>query len=260
MHSAKVLHRDIKPGNILLNADCELKLCDFGLSRSLANIEPQILTRYVVTRWYRAPEVLCSCKDYDEKIDVWAIGCILGELHGREPLFPGDDYLQQLELIFSILGSPTEDDLKFVNNPKAVSWIQKSRRYVKVPFSKLFKEINRLAVDFMEKTIVFDPRKRLSVSEALSHPYLASLRDRSLERDCPVPFAFELDNEKNISKEKLRSLMWEEIRYFHPHLPRWGWWERGESGDVLASEFDSISSSSSYSSSSSSAASASRRR
>jgi len=159
IHSAKVIHRDIKPGNLLLNADCELKICDFGLSRGLVDSEKEALTKYVVTRWYRAPEVLCACKEYDTEIDVWSVGCILAELHGREPLFPGEDYISQLELIFSILGSPSEDDLKFITNPRAVNWIQKLKKFPKIPFSRVYSGVNPLAVDLLEKMLVFNPKK-----------------------------------------------------------------------------------------------------
>jgi len=160
IHSAGVIHRDIKPGNLLLNADCELKICDFGLARGIAKTETQLFTTYVVTRWYRAPEVLCACKEYDMKIDVWSVGCILAELHGREPLFPGEDYLSQLELIFSILGTPTEEDLKFITNPRAVNWIQRLKKtFPKIPFSRVYSNVNPLAIDLMEKMLVFNPKK-----------------------------------------------------------------------------------------------------
>jgi len=221
IHTAKVLHRDIKPGNLLLNADCELKICDFGLSRGLVNTEPQVLTKYVVTRWYRAPEVLCACKEYDSKIDVWSVGCILAELHGREPLFPGDDYITQLELIFSILGSPSEEDLKFCTNPRAVAWIQRLKKFPKIPFSRVFNGVSPLAIDLMEKMMVFNPKKRYTIDQALAHPYLKNMRDPNNEKVCKEPFTFAFDNVKTISKDKLRELMWEEIRYFHKELKPW---------------------------------------
>ncbi|RYG52661.1 hypothetical protein EON66_09540, partial [archaeon] len=98
IHSAEVVHRDLKPSNILLNADCSLKICDFGLARGM-NAVDTTLTEYVVTRWYRAPEIMLACQEYSKAIDVWAVGCIFAELLGVKPLFPGDDYIHQLRYV-----------------------------------------------------------------------------------------------------------------------------------------------------------------
>jgi mitogen-activated protein kinase 1/3 len=119
VHSANVIHRDLKPSNLLLNSSCDIKLCDFGLARGVNDEEDYELTEYVVTRHYRAPEVMCCNQHYDHKIDVWSAGCILAELHGREPIFPGDDYLDQMNLIFSVLGTPSDSDMKMITNSKA---------------------------------------------------------------------------------------------------------------------------------------------
>ena len=100
VHSAKVLHRDLKPSNLLLNANCDLKIGDFGLARTTS--ETDFMTEYVVTRWYRAPELLLNCSEYTAAIDVWSVGCILGEIMTREPLFPGKDYVHQLRLITEV--------------------------------------------------------------------------------------------------------------------------------------------------------------
>lgn len=100
IHSANVLHRDLKPSNLLLNANCDLKICDFGLARTTS--ETDFMTEYVVTRWYRAPELLLNCSEYTAAIDVWSVGCILMEIIRREPLFPGKDYVQQLALITQV--------------------------------------------------------------------------------------------------------------------------------------------------------------
>ena len=100
IHSARVLHRDLKPSNLLLNANCDLKICDFGLARTMQ--EADFMTEYVVTRWYRAPELLLNCNDYTAAIDVWSVGCIFMELLNRQPLFPGRDYVQQLQLITEV--------------------------------------------------------------------------------------------------------------------------------------------------------------
>lgn len=114
LHSAEVIHRDLKPSNILINSDCHLKICDFGLARSLASdaLEKDVvLTEEVATRWYRAPEVLLGSQSYAKSADVWSIGCILGELLLGKPLFPGNSTLNQLERILSLTGRPNKVDV-----------------------------------------------------------------------------------------------------------------------------------------------------
>ena len=100
IHSANVLHRDLKPSNLLLNANCDLKICDFGLARVTS--ESDFMTEYVVTRWYRAPELLLNSSDYTTAIDVWSVGCIFMELMDRKPLFPGRDHVHQLRLLMEV--------------------------------------------------------------------------------------------------------------------------------------------------------------
>lgn len=99
MHSANVLHRDLKPSNLLLNANCDLKVCDFGLARSAASTEDNsgFMTEYVATRWYRAPEIMLTFKEYTKAIDVWSVGCILAEMLSGKPLFPGKDCMWRSE-------------------------------------------------------------------------------------------------------------------------------------------------------------------
>ena len=103
IHSANVLHRDLKPSNLLVNSNCDLKICDFGLARGVLSDEEMaaqrksnLLTEYVVTRWYRAPEIMLACHEYAKPVDVWSAGCIFAELLGRKPYFPGDDYIDQV--------------------------------------------------------------------------------------------------------------------------------------------------------------------
>ena len=111
LHSADIMHRDIKPCNLLVNTNCDLKICDFGLARGIDQSQftlpgvdqdfefGQALTKYVVTRWYRAPEVVLRTQNYDEGIDLWAVGCVFAELLGRQPVFPGKDHLSQVKMI-----------------------------------------------------------------------------------------------------------------------------------------------------------------
>jgi serine/threonine protein kinase len=102
IHSADVIHRDLKPSNLLVNSNCDLKICDFGLARGINDSQAEgrggtmMLTEYVVTRWYRAPEIMLACHEYSKPIDIWSIGCIFAELIQRKPYFPGDDYIDQV--------------------------------------------------------------------------------------------------------------------------------------------------------------------
>ncbi|TDH67375.1 hypothetical protein CCR75_001919 [Bremia lactucae] len=213
VHSAEVLHRDLKPSNILVNSDCDLKLCDFGLARGIQGMDSG-LTEYVVTRWYRAPELLLSSK-YDKQMDVWAIGCILAEMLGRRPLFPGHDYLHQLKIIMDVVGSPSEESLDFITNPKAKRFILRQPKKPKVPLSSVYPRATPQCLDLLEKMLVFDPRKRITIQEALAHSYLSLVRDRSVEKVCPMPFDFAFEN-SDLTKQKLQELIFEDVCAFHP--------------------------------------------
>ena len=126
MHSANVLHRDLKPSNLLLNANCDLKVCDFGLARSAASSEDNsgFMTEYVATRWYRAPEIMLTFKEYTKAIDVWSVGCILAELLGGKPFFKGRDYVDQLNQILHYLGTPNEETLSRIGSPRAQDYVR----------------------------------------------------------------------------------------------------------------------------------------
>jgi serine/threonine protein kinase len=113
LHQHKVLHRDLKPGNLLVSKRCELRIADFGLARVADTAEG--MTEHVVTRWYRPPELMLSPDGrYNESLDVWSVGCILGELLQRKPLFPGKDFIDQLTLILNVIGTPDEDEKRYI--------------------------------------------------------------------------------------------------------------------------------------------------
>jgi mitogen-activated protein kinase 1/3 len=215
IHSANVLHRDLKPSNLLLNSNCDLKICDFGLARGFKSGGDNEWTEYVVTRWYRAPEVMCSCQDYSTGIDVWSVGCILAELHGRKPLFPGENYVKQMNLIFSVLGTPEPEDYDFITNEKALSYIKSLEKRPKQPFNQLYSQASSNAVDLMERMLQFNPKKRITVNEALAHPYFEKLHDPETEPECKQPFDFQFEQVK-MTKPILQSYMLEEIYHFRP--------------------------------------------
>jgi mitogen-activated protein kinase 1/3 len=219
LHSAGVIHRDIKPSNLLVNHDCDLKICDFGLARGFQEAPDAQYTEYVVTRHYRAPEVMTNAKRYDERIDVWAVGCVFAELMGRRPLFPGSDYLEQLRLIISKVGSPDKEDLEAIPTPAARSFIESLGKVKKTPWKQLFPGAPDLALDLLDKLLAFNPKKRITVSQALKHPYFKSLyRDGDpAMADCPTPFDFSWE-QKEFDEKRIQDLMWEEIFYFRPDL------------------------------------------
>mmetsp|Transcript_21929 Transcript_21929/g.36329 ORF Transcript_21929/g.36329 Transcript_21929/m.36329 type:complete len:353 (+) Transcript_21929:170-1228(+) len=216
IHSAHVLHRDLKPGNLLVNKNCELKVCDFGLARvSDPDEDNGDMTQYVVTRWYRAPELILR-GEYTKAIDMWSVGCIFAELLGRKPLFPGRDYIHQLELITKVLGSPSDEELKSINgSEKAVRYLQALPKRPKQSLAKMFPKANPLAIDLLEKMLVFDPKRRCNADEALEHPYLAELHDPNDEPVALQIFTFEFED-KELTRKDLKELIYQECLRFHP--------------------------------------------
>jgi len=155
IHSAHVLHRDLKPSNLLLNGNCDLKVCDFGLAR-VAHPEENhagFMTEYVATRWYRAPEIMLSWKEYTKAIDVWSVGCIFAELLGRKPLFPGKDYIHQLNLITDVIGSPDEEDIECIESDKARRYIRSLPYKPHIPTEKIFPNANPLALSLLVRPL-----------------------------------------------------------------------------------------------------------
>lgn len=110
VHSAGVVHRDLKPSNILINENCDLKICDFGLAR----IQDPQMTGYVSTRYYRAPEIMLTWQKYDVEVDIWSVGCIFAEMLDGKPLFPGKDHVNQFSIITELLGTPPDDVIQTI--------------------------------------------------------------------------------------------------------------------------------------------------
>ncbi|KAB5520530.1 hypothetical protein DKX38_024849 [Salix brachista] len=220
VHSANVIHRDLKPSNLLLNANCDLKICDFGLARPTS--ENEFMTEYVVTRWYRAPELLLNSSEYTSAIDVWSVGCIFMELMNRKPLFPGKDNVHQMRLLTELLGTPNESDLGFVRNENARRYIRQLDSRPRRSLAELFPHFHPLAIDLVDKMLTFDPTRRIteqdlseSVEEALAHPYLARLHDIADEPICPEPFSFEFEQQP-LTEEQMKAIIYEEAIALNP--------------------------------------------
>lgn len=172
------------------------------------------MTEYVVTRWYRAPELLLCCDNYGTSIDVWSVGCIFAEILGRKPIFPGTECLNQLKLIINVLGSQQEADLEFIDNPKARKYIKTLPFSRGVQFSRLYSQADPSAIDLLQRMLVFDPAKRISVIDALQHPYLTGLYDPS--RNPPAEFPINLELDENMEEPLIREMMWQEMLQYHP--------------------------------------------
>jgi len=175
IHSANILHRDLKPENILINSDCSVKICDFGLSRAFdfENDNPVMSTPYVATRWYRAPELLLQSRHADRGMDIWSVGCIFAELLTRRPIFPGKNYLDQLNLIIRILGTPNISNIAC--EPSARQYIESIPYVHKKPLNGIIKNASPEALDLLERMLAFDPSERITIEDALHHPYLREL-------------------------------------------------------------------------------------
>ncbi|PWN98580.1 putative PHO85-cyclin-dependent protein kinase [Tilletiopsis washingtonensis] len=172
-HENRVLHRDLKPQNLLINKRGELKLADFGLARAFG-IPVNTFSNEVVTLWYRAPDVLLGSRTYSTSIDVWSAGCIMAEMISGVPLFRGRDNNDQLNQILRILGTPDENTIKRLVNDSPEIQIRPFPRMPKVPFQQLYPKAHPLAIDLLEKLLKFDPTQRISADEALRHPYFTT--------------------------------------------------------------------------------------
>ncbi|XP_029619744.1 mitogen-activated protein kinase 1 [Salmo trutta] len=216
IHSANVLHRDLKPSNLLLNTTCDLKICDFGLAR-VADPDHDhtgFLTEYVATRWYRAPEIMLNSKGYTKSIDIWSVGCILAEMLSNRPIFPGKHYLDQLNHILGILGSPSQEDLNCIINIKARNYLLSLPLRCKVPWNSLFPKADPKALDLLDKMLTFNPHKRIEVEAALAHPYLEQYYDPTDEPVTEAPFKFDMELD-DLPKETLKELIFEETARFN---------------------------------------------
>mmetsp|Transcript_17581 Transcript_17581/g.41440 ORF Transcript_17581/g.41440 Transcript_17581/m.41440 type:complete len:711 (-) Transcript_17581:347-2479(-) len=183
-HEHDVIHRDIKPENLLINPDHSLKLCDFGFARTVSSKAKSELTDYVATRWYRAPELLLGDTNYGKAVDIWAIGCIMGELIDGQPLFPGESEIDQLYVIQKVLGPLTpEQNEMFLRNPRFLGLKFPDMTRPETLEKRYCGKMTKKALSFMKGLLRMDPSQRLTGEEALDHPYFEGLRE---EMDPPM--------------------------------------------------------------------------
>jgi serine/threonine protein kinase len=179
LHRGGVMHRDVTPTNLLLSMECDLKIADFGLARSRPGDGPELmghpLTDYVVTRYYRAPELLLGQRDYDARIDVWSLGCIAVELYNRAVLFRGGSSLHQMALIVDI-ATPVRSDRPISDIPLANKFVSDRSVGEPVPLERLLSGASTPVIDLVKKMLQFDAEDRITVRDALRHEAFSDLR------------------------------------------------------------------------------------
>ena len=235
IHSKNVIHRDLKPRNLLVNSNCDLKICDFGLARcDFATLSRQTtaMTDYVATRWYRAPEVILTWEKYTKAIDMWSVGCIFAELMGRQPIFPGVDSSNQIQLIVDILGYPEDSVLSRIRSEKARSYLERLPRRKAADLNILFPHTSTVACDLLQGLLSFDPENRLTVNEAIQHPYLDTLHCMEDEpTGTPLP-RLDYDFEHHfLTANEYRDLLLTEIAKYYENVEEQQEFDHGEDGE-----------------------------
>jgi len=275
LHSAGIYHRDLKPANCLVNQDCTVKICDFGLSRAIGDEQPNLgelpntprgdedgsqpgvpavphtqrlkrhLTGHVVTRWYRAPELILLQEDYTEAIDIWSVGCIYAELLGmldgtktqdRGPLFPGSscfplspdhkhktDYKyhtrgkhDQLNMIFNLLGTPSDKQLELFERQDAKRYIRCFAERPGDGFRSKFPNVEGDSIELLEMMLRFCPQERAPVAAALDHAAFRDVRDPTKETKASSLVSLDFEKEPDLDESLLRKYFGREIQRYHP--------------------------------------------
>ena len=223
MHSLGIYHRDIKPGNILVTQDCQLRLTDFGFARHCNDVTADCLeretplTEYVVTRWYRAPELLLApATVYTEVIDLWSAGCILAEMINRRPLFPGSGYVDQVQQIFSVIGLRDIKDLGIPLSSNNASFLNSKCKFPAKSFSRLFPTLSADCIELLTSLLSVNPSLRPNAVHALSFPFFSdaeTLFDYSETHISFPPDYFNFET-KSFDNTKLAGMIREDVATF----------------------------------------------
>merc|ERR1712048_608750 len=232
LHSAEIIHRDLKPSNILVNKDCTLRIADFGLARGRVYQEEE-LTDYVVTRWYRAPELMLLPSGYFEAVDLRSVGCIHVELLARKPLFPGANHVDMLRRITRSLRFSREHDLAWL--PEDVDNSSRSARQdvlrfidtlglpewplqqLEDPLDERIPKASEACLDFVHELLTLDPTRRISAANALAHRYLEHLSDLRAETCANKRFPWSFDCFEP-TKSGLKERVYRECAKLHPDI------------------------------------------
>lgn len=165
------------------------------------------LTEYVVTRYYRAPEIMLSSHEYTNAVDIWSTGCSFGEVLSGKVLFPGQNYIEQIVLIINMRGTPDQHTLGLISNEYALKYVKSLPDKEKVPLDTLFPNAPPEALDLIDKLLDMNPERRITTEEALKHPFLASLHDEDDEPVFSGYFDFSFENDATLTMVKIQRLI-----------------------------------------------------
>lgn len=210
LHSANIIHRDLKPSNITVNTDCTVKIIDFGFAR----VETDEMTAYVVTRFYRAPEIILIGGIYTKAVDLWSVGCILVEMYTQHILFRGNSVLDQMRIILELVGLP-EPAFEQEIQPEAIGYLRTLGNLNRVDFFQYFSQIHNIeAIRLIDRLLVLNPANRITANDAIQHRFLEEYHDPNDEPLCD-PYV-ELYETGDYSLINRRGHIFHEIQTFEP--------------------------------------------